>query len=190
MQITRKQELALWLSGLIGFAFPFKFAYDIYHNVFVANIVTWLLVLILDVVGLLIAVKEGNKRPYLQLGWAIAAVCIMLAILVRQSTFAIGWVEIASSLLCLLAVILWRTAGQHAAILGFTFQTLAVYVSFIPQAVNYWIKPEPSTWYLWFFTAIGCALAIYASPKKDMRHTFIPWGAFILNVAIMMLVLR
>lgn len=178
-----------WISFILGLV-PLKFAYDIYEKLFIPNMVTWFLILILDVVGLWIVYKEGNKRPLIQIAWVVAAAIIMFAILIRQSIWQIGIIEIVSAIACIVAVILWKTTANHHAVkLALIFQTIAVYISFIPQAINYWDKPEPGTWYLWFWSAIGCALAIYSSPKHNMVSTFIPWAALVLNILVLWLVL-
>ena len=189
MNAQKLRQSALWLSGPIGFIFPAMFAWDIYAKNFTQpqNVATWGMVLFMDVLGLILVLKAGNKRPILQIGWCAAAVCIMLAIIVNESRWHWGWVESISILLCGISVWLWQTRDDPKNALW--FYMAAMYVSFAPQAYNYWYKPQPETLYLWTWSIVGCVLAIAGSKKRDFANTFVPWGAAILNVLITILVL-
>lgn len=187
--VTHK-EFALLASGVIGFMVPALFALDIYTTNTQANLATWIMILIMDVSGLWIACVEGNKRPFLQIGWVGAASLILFAILMKENAWNWGSVETSSFILCALALLLWRALGKKGVLLGLFLQSVAVYVSFIPQAIDYWKKPDPSTWYLWFWTIVGCVCAIYAAEKRDAPHTFIPWACIVLNTAIFILIMR
>ena len=195
------KSFALFLSFAIGFIFPALFAWDIFQNNLQQkpNVPTWLMVLLLDVTGLVIAYVEGNKKPYLQLGWVLAAVLIVVAIFLRQGIWEITITEIASFVICIIAITLWLIAKNKktifgydikdkAALIGMTFQSVAIYVSFTPQAMDYWKTPDPSTWYLWFSSIVGCLLAVYGAKQRDIAHTFIPWACALLNAVILVLV--
>lgn len=185
------KEAALWGSCVVGFLIPARYAWDVYTQPSIhPNVATWLMILFMDMLGLWMAYAEGNKKPYMQLAWVGGASLITIAILKREGSWDWGIVETVSLGLCFLAISLWKILGKRGVLLGLTLQSTAVYVSFLPQAMYYWARPEPTTWYLWVGSALGCFLAIYGSQKKDAAHTFIPWASIVLNFGILALVLR
>ena len=175
------------LSGIIGFLIPALFALDIYVHHLSLNFATWLMVLILDVLGVVLAYKAGNKRPYLQIGWLVAAICIVIAIFTNGSVWNWGWIETACFALSLISVVLWLTKSAEV---GTWFYLAAMYISFAPQAVNYWHEPQLSTWYVWGGSALACVLAIIAAEKRDVGHILTPAAAALMNLSILVLLFR
>lgn len=192
------RKVALWLSGPLGFAVPAYFAFDIWQGNIKGdpNLASWLMVLILDATSLWIVIANGNKKPYTQVGWTCAAVLIVSAILSRNHAWNWGVVEYWSFGLCFSAIFFWQVIsngfGQRNAgmIAGFVLQTAAIYISFVPQVMDYWERPDPTTWYVWFLSVLGCLIGIYGAEKRDMPNTFILWACGVLNLAVWLLVIR
>lgn len=181
-----KKELCLWISAGLGLFPPAYFAWEIYLAQAVPNAPTWLMVFLLDLTGLWVAYTEGNKRPYLQAAWLIGSIIILAAVLSQPNIWRWGPIEVSSSIVCTLAVILWRMLEKtYAAIVGLALQSIAVYISFLPQIYDYWKAPEPGTWYLWLGSALASVAAIYGAKKHDAAHTFIPYAALGLNLFIL-----
>jgi len=163
----------LWASGLIGLIVPSLFAVEIYTDNLSANLATWVMVLILDGLGLLLVIKAGNKKPFMQIGWATAATLIVLSIIVSDSSWDWGWVETSSVICCTIAIWLWQTKSAQ---LGLWPYMLALFISFGPQ-VDDVTQPQPETWWLWTWTIVGCVCAInYRCPKERLRQHFCTLG--------------
>lgn len=183
-----KKSLLLLLSGILGFLVAVGFAVDIaMQRVGPQNIATWSMVLALDFIGVVLAFRAGNRKPWLQVGWAMAATLIVAAILFRQHVWEWGWIETASALAFLLALCLW---WWKSAAHGLGAYMLAMYISCIPQGIDYWNTPQPETAYVWLGSAFASFLAVAGAPKHDYAHVFVPWAAIILNVGFTILVLR
>lgn len=187
MNAVTLRQMALVVSGLIGFFVPALFALDIYKNHLSQNVATWGMVLAIDFLGLLLAYKAGNKRPLLQAGWCVASVLILLAILSNDGLWHWGWVETISVACGITSIWLWQAKGAE---FGMWPYMLALYISFVPQGVDFWKQPQPETLWLWGWSIVGCIFAIIGAEKRDFANTFIPWGAAILNVGISIIVLR
>lgn len=181
------KRLALFVSGGIGLVIPSIFAWDIYAHNLKVSIATWGMVLLLDLLGLVLAYKAGNERPYIQWGWLIAAILIVLAIMLNERTLDWGWVETSALVCCVIAIWLWLT---RSAKWGLWFYMVAAYISLVPQVIEYWHAPQPESLYLWLGTVVGCGLAIVGAEKRDFGNTFVAYGAGILNLFIAVLVLR
>jgi hypothetical protein len=192
------KEFVGFAAGVFGFIVPAVFAVDIYNGAIKnANTATWLMIWVMDITGLWIVVAEGNRKPWLQIGWVFAATSIMTAILIRGGSWKWGNTEFLSLGLCLLAVALWQILKngfgkkKEAVIIGLIFQTLATYISVVPQAIDYWKVPAPETWYLWFFSIVSSLMAVYAAEdRRNPVQVFIPWACAALNVSIWILVIR
>jgi hypothetical protein len=181
--VTRK-ESAVLLSGLLGFIIPTYFAWTVYQQGIPQNIATWGMTLVLDVLGLILAYRAGNRRPYLQFGWFFAACCIVLAVLLGESPWHWTWVETSALALAGIAVVVWLTSSAKRALWAYM---AAAYISVVPLMVDYWQVPQPSTLWLWLWTIGTCLLAIYGAEKRDFANTFVPWGAIVLNGIIAVL---
>lgn len=171
----------LLLSGMLAFIVPTYFAWTLYVNHIPQNVATWGMVLVLDGLGLILAFTGGNKKPFLQLGWALAAVCIFTAVLLNDQPTMWGWTETSSVILCSVAIVLWVTRSALEAQWAYI---AAMYISFTPLMVTYWSVPEPETLWLWLLTIVACLLAILGAEKRDFANTFIPWAAIGLNAII------
>jgi hypothetical protein len=172
------------LSGILAFLIPTYFAWTVYQQNTPLNIATWLMVLLLDGLGLFLSIKDGNKRPYIQIGWTMAALCIVLAITVNNNPWHWGTMETVSLMLCMIAIVLWRTLSARTALWAYMG---AFYISFFPQIVDYWYSPQPDTLWLWLWTVGTCALAIIGAEKRNFTNTFVPWGGLALNGLIAVL---
>lgn len=172
------------LSGVLGFAVPAWFAWTIYVNNVPQNVATWGMILVLDGLGLVLAFKGGNDKPFLQIGWTLAAMFIFTAILLNGQPLVWGWTETISVVLCAVAIALWITKGALAAQWAYM---AAMYLSLVPLASDYWTSPQPDTLWLWLWTIIGCLLAILGAEKRNFATTFVPIGAIGVNAIIAVL---
>lgn len=144
------------------------------------------MILFLDFLGLILAYRDGNEKPYLQLGWASAATCVVLAIVLGDSSWHWEIMESVSLFLCIVAVVTWLLASSRKALCAYVF---AMYVSFAPQAIDYYKQPQAETWWLWAGTIVACILAIHGAPRRDFANTFVPFAAVLLNSIILLLCL-
>lgn len=180
----KSKERALRMSGVLGFVVPTYFAWTLFKTHVPQNIATWGMVFILDFLGLVLAYKDGNEKPYLQLGWAVASVCILVAVVLSGNPIGWGRTETISVILCSIAIVLWITESARAALWAYM---AAMYASFFPLMTDYWHEPQPDTLWLWLWTIIGCLLAVLGAEERDFAHIFVPWAALSLNVIITIL---
>jgi hypothetical protein len=183
---TYKNRLAL-ASGLLGFGIPTLFAWTLYTKHIPQNIATWGMVFVLDLLGVVLAYRDGNKKPFLQIGWVFAALCILAAVAFSGNPINWGRVETTSVILCVFAIVLWMIKSARAGLWAYM---AAMYISFFPLMKDYWYKPEPSTLWLWLGTIVGCVLAILGAKKQDFTHTFVPWSVIVLEVIMTVLCVR
>ena len=142
------------------------------------------MVFVLDLLGLILAFKDGNKKPFMQLGWALAAFCILLAVILNHNQITWGWTEISSVFLGVVAIALWLMWSAEKALWAYM---VAMYLSFVPQAVDYWKEPQPDTLWLWLMSIATCLFAVLGAEKYNFANLFVPVAAAILNVAITIL---
>ena len=127
---------------------------------------------------------DGNKKPYLQIGWVFANVAIVSAIIVQENIMNWGWVESVSVLLCALAIFLWITQSARIALVA---PIVAMWIASVPLFADYLSKPQPETLWFWLSTIVACALSVAGAPKNDIAHTGMAWSALVMNGAIALL---
>ncbi len=176
--MTRAKTLANSVSGVLGFIAPTYFAWTVYRDSIPQNVATWSMIMLLDCLGLTLVYKSGNTRPFMQIGWFAASLCVLTAIFAGGSPWHWGRVETLSLVLCLVAVCLWLALNAKVALIAYL---VAFMVSGVPMIVDYWHEPQPSTTWLWLVTVFTCALSAYAAEERDIPHLAVPVCAILLN---------
>ncbi len=166
------------LSGGLSFLLSIYFAWFVFSRNIPQNVASWSMLLVLDVIGLWAAIKSGNKRPHLQIGWTASALCILIAILNTSHPAHWGHNETIALVLCGVTIFLWLTTSPKVALVMYV---LAVYISFLPLAIDYWNIPQRETLWLWVSSIWIGLLAVYGAPRYDFTHTFVPWTSVLLN---------
>jgi hypothetical protein len=172
------------VSGVLGFIIPTYFAWTIFKLNLPQNVASWGLVFFLDLLGLVLAWKAGNRKPFIQVGWTVASICILVAIFFSNYEISWGKVETISVLLSLIAIYLWLTKSAGVAMYAYI---VAMYTSFVPVMTDYWNVPQPQTGWLWMWTIITCIMSIWAAEKRNWANTAIQWAAIGLNGIILIL---
>lgn len=181
------RSISLSMSGVLGFLATTVFAWTLYTWSIPQNIASWLMVLSLEIVGLASVYKDGNKQPYLQIGWTLAALSVVLAILFGNNSWQWGQMESMSLLFCGIALVVYFAVSARVAICVYM---IAMYVSLAPLMVDYWYEPQINTLWFWFANITACAFAIYGAPKRDFANTFIPWASILQNAFIVILCIK
>jgi hypothetical protein len=165
-------------SGVLSFIVSVYFAWFVFSRNIPQNVASWSMLLVLDVIGLWVAIKSGNNRPYLQIGWTTSALCILVAVLNTSHPVYWGNSETVALVLCSVTIFLWLTTSPKIALIMYV---LAVYISFLPLAIDYWNIPQRETLWLWVSSVWIGLLAVYGAPRYDFTHTFVPWTSVLLN---------
>ena len=158
-----------------------------------ANLATWSIVLVLDVVGLYLTYATGNHEPYIQIGWCIAALLIVVAAFVRKGDWQWTSIDTAVLIICAGSVAVWLTSeAVFASLLGYL---IAAFLSALPQAHDYVRHPDmarKSAW-VWQVSAIAIIfplVAKYVEGKSGIEHTLVYWALIGLNVIMSGLCMR
>lgn len=176
----------LLVSGALGFIVPTYYGWTLYENHSPQNVATWGMVFVLDMLGLILVLKDGNQKPFLQIGWALASICILSAVLLNGSPLGWGRTETISVIIASIAIAIWLTWSAEKALWAYM---VAMYVSFYPLMADYWDTPQPDTLWLWLMTVVSCLLAILGAEKYNFANLFVPIAAIILNIIIAVLCL-
>ena len=178
------------LCGIIGGIIPavtvIAFALHLLMKEIPLNVVSWILWTILDVVLVITAIAAGNKRPWLPLGYTFGAALVTI-ILWNRGLWEFGFAEGISILGVVTALVVWCFVSARGAII---IASIAKIIAALPQAYDFWITPNPSTWWLWSFVAVGCFLSIIGARSWTIEDRFFPVASGLFNLSMVILVLR
>ncbi|NQV88308.1 MAG: hypothetical protein HQ402_01990 [Parcubacteria group bacterium] len=178
------------LCGIVGAIIPavtiIAFALHLLMKEIQLNVVSWILWTILDIVLVITAIAAGNKRPWLPIGYTFGAAFVTI-ILWSRGLWEFGFAEGISVLGVVAALVVWRFVGAKGAIIT---ASIAMTIAALPQAYDFWITPNPSTWWLWAFVAIGCFLSIVGARSWTIEDRFFPVASGLFNLSMTILVLR
>ena len=158
-----------------------------------ANLATWSIVLVLDVVGLYLAYATGNHEPYIQLGWCIAAVIIVIAAWVQKGDWVWTQNETVVLIVCTTSVFVWL--ASEAVLISLIGYLVAAYLSAWPQARDYLRHPKvarKSAW-VWQVSIVAILLPLTAKlveSKYGIGDTLIYWALIGLNLIMSILCMR
>ncbi len=130
-----------------------------------ANLATWTIVLVLDFAGLYLAYATGNDEPYIQLGWCVAAILIVLAAWLRKGDWLWTRTETIVLVICAVSVGVWLTS--EAVALSLIGYLLAVFLSAVPQARDYLRHPDVARKSAWVWQQ-SCS---HSRPSWSKRST-------------------
>ena len=159
-------SLGLNVAGaVIGSAAASLYGVRIWMGKEQANLATWFTVFILDFVSLYLADGTGKNKPYIEIGWCVAATIIVLGLL---ATFAKKgkWVwsktETVVLLVSFASVLVWL--GSKEVIISLLGLATAFVISAIPQAKDYLKNPvvaRKSAW-VWQVSIVAILFSIAA----------------------------
>ena len=160
-------KLKTWsnnVSGVLGFLVPFSFGVWLLQqsDSKSMNVTTWILWTIMDGVLVALSIRAGNKKPYLFIGWTLAALLVTTGMILKGASWQIGFVEIVSFIGVIIATYFWVTNKSER---GLYASAIAMFIAGVPQIVTFWTSPAIDTWWLWAGTALACTFSILASPR-------------------------
>lgn len=156
-----------WLniaSGITGFSVTFIFGIWLLwqpdsQNL---NVTSWVLWTLMDSVLVALAIRGGNKRPFLFIGWTVAAALVSVSALINGATWKLGFAEWVSIAGVAVAICFWLKNNSGY---GLYACAIALFLAGVPQISDFWDVPATGTWWLWVGTAIACTLSILGSAK-------------------------
>lgn len=190
------KELAFWLNifgAVLGSLAAGLYGIRVWLGKEKANLATWSIVILLDVVGLYLTYVTGNDEPYIQLGWCFAATLIVIAAWVRKGDWLWTRTETVVLVLCIVSVAVWLTS--EAVLVSLIGYLTAAYLSVLPQAKDYLRHPEvarKSAW-VWQVSIIAILFPLVAKlveQKYGVGHTLIYCALIVLNLFMATLCMR
>ena len=190
------KELAFALNvfgAVLGSLAACLYALRVWQKKERANLATWSIVLVLDMAGLYLAYATGNKEPYIQAGWCIAALLIVIATWKCKGDWQ--WTKTESMVLaiCVLSVIVClMSQSVLISLLGYL---TAAFLSVWPQAKDYLRHPDvarKSVW-VWQVSIVAILFPLIAKlveGKYGVEHTLIYYALIGLNLIMAALCMR
>lgn len=154
-----------------------------------ANLATWGIIYVLDVVGLHLAIETGNDDPLIQFGWCIAAVIILAAAIRRRGNWTWSSTETYVLIACSLSVAVWLLSHKSAVFLSLLCFSAAVVLSAIPQARDYMRHPDiarASAW-VWQVGTVSVTFTLTAKVVQGLygvEHTLVYAVILAMNICM------
>lgn len=177
------------VSGIVGFSVTMSFGIWLLHqtNSQEINFASWAMWTLLDCIALALAWKASTERPYMLIGWTAAAVIVTTSILWKGAMWQLGFAEVVSMIAVVLATHLWWTNKWG---MGLIACAIAMFVAGIPQVVNFWNAPAPSTWWLWAGTAVSGILSILGSEDKKGLQNAPAYSSIMYQTLVLLVLFR
>ncbi len=189
-------ELGLTLNiagAVIGCTTATLYAFRVWQGKEMANLATWAIVWVLDIVGLYLAYATGNDKPYIQIGWVFAASLILYAAWKSKGDWLWGKTDSLVLTLCALSVGFWITSGS--VVVSLAGYICAAWLSAWPQAKDYINNPaaaRASAW-VWQVSIIAMILTLaskFVTNEVGPEHTLLYSALMLMNIVMSVLCMR
>lgn len=188
------------VSGIVGFGVTLGFGIWLLAqpNSQSLNVASWVMWTLLDGVIVMLAIRAEKEKlkknpsaefkpPYLFIGWTVAATLVTIGMLWNGAVWQIGFAEIVSMIVVMVATYLWWTNKWG---MGLIACAIAMFVAGIPQVVSFWSAPAPSTWWLWAGTVVACALSLAGSEKLKSLSNAPTYSSVAFQVLVLSVLFR
>ncbi len=177
------------IAGILVSIVATAYAFQIHRHHLHVNIATWGMILLIDILGLILALSSGNSEPYIHLAWVGTDVFICFAILSLRSNWFWSKIETASLIFFALALIGWVVFSSTLAIICYL---IACFFTLLPQAIQYWKDKRvarKSAW-IWVMNSAALVMTILSLGAITPEYTFVTLGLLFLNLGMVMIALR
>lgn len=122
---------------------------------------------LMDGILVVLSIRAGNKKPYLFIGWTLAALLVTTGMFINGAIWQFGFVEMISIGVAILSVYFWITDKSED---GLWACAIGMFVAGVPQIFSFWDVPAINTWWLWAGSGSACVLSILGSAKWKSAH--------------------
>jgi uncharacterized membrane protein len=181
------------IGAIIGCGSAIVYGVRIWLGKEKANLATWTIILTLDGVGLYLAFATGNDEAYIQIGWCLAALMIVIGAWKQKGDWVWTENETQTLILCIASVVVWlMSEAVTFSLLGYIAATA---FSVWPQAKDYirdQVMARKSAW-IWQVSIIAIVFPIAAKllqGKYGAEHLLLYGWFLVLNVCMAALCMR
>lgn len=181
--------LLAYAAGILVAVSATAYALQVYRAHLHANMATWLMVVIIDAFGLVLALTSGNKNPMIHTVWVVTDILICLAILRNTAHWHWRHIESLSLGACLISLTLWVTTESSLSLYAYL---MACGFTLLPQAIQYWTNrtlARKSAW-LWVINSIALVMTILSVEPLTLEYSIVSLGLLTLNLLMVLIALR
>jgi hypothetical protein len=186
---TVSDKILSYSAGVLVACASTAYAVQIYRARLHANIATWFMVVLIDSLGLMLALETGNSNPTIHIAWVATDVLICLAILRNTAHWHWGRVETLSLTLCVLLLPVWVSTESSLSLYGYL---VACGCTLFPQATQYWKNrtlARKSAW-LWIINSIALVMTILSVQNLTPEYGVVSLGLLVLNLSMVLIALK
>lgn len=147
------------------------------------------MILLIDILGLILALSSGNTEPYIHFAWVATDMFICFSILSLHANWYWSRVETISLLFFSAAVIWWIYFSSTIAILGYLS---ACFFTLLPQAIQYWKDKRvarKSAW-IWIINSVALVMTILSLGTITPEYSLVSLGLLVLNLSMVLIAVR
>jgi hypothetical protein len=176
-------------AGILVAVSATAYAFQVYRAHLHANMATWLMVVLIDGFGLVLALATGNSSPSIHIVWVVTDILICIAILRNTAHWHWKHIETFSLIACISSLTLWVTTDSSLSLYAYL---IACGFTLLPQAIQYWKNrtlARKSAW-LWIVNSVALVMTILSVQTLTPEYTIVSLGLLVLNLAMVLIALR
>jgi len=164
------------------------YAYQVYHAHLKTNIATWIMFLVIDCTGLILATATGNNNPSIHIAWVCTDILICLAAFKNRANLHWSTLESVSVIVCLSSLTLWLSTHASWSLFGYL---VACSFTVLPQAHEYWknrVLARKSAW-IWIVNAVALVMTVLSVQPLTPEYSIVSLGLLTLNLVMVCIAL-
>ncbi len=187
--LSMSSKALSYTAGILVAISATAYAFQVYRAHLHANMATWLMVVLIDGFGLVLALATGNSNPAIHIVWVVTDVLICFAILRNTAHWHWKLIETLSLVACITSLTLWVTTDSAFSLYAYL---IACAFTLLPQAIQYWKNrtlARKSAW-LWIVNSIALVMTILSVQSLTPEYSIVSLGLLVLNLAMVLIALR
>jgi hypothetical protein len=187
--ITYERIYLSYIAGTLVSGVAIAYAIQIYRIHLHVSIATWGMMLLIDMLGLMLALKSGNAHPSIHTARVITDVLICIAILAIKVNWRWTRLETFSFIVFATSVWWWLTLESLWSVFGYL---VACAFTILPQAYQSWKDrrlARKSAW-IWIVNSVALVMTMLSLHTISFEYSVVTLGLLTLNLAMVLIALR
>ncbi len=178
-----------YTAGILVSIVATAYAIQIYKERLHVNIATWMMIVLIDVLGLVLAYSSGNAQPSIHIAWLVTDTLILGTALIMRANWHWRYIETISLVMFVTSLAWWHFVDSVWSILGYL---VACFFTLLPQAIQYWHhRPlaKKSAW-IWIMNSIAIVMTLLSLQDISFEYSVAALGLLVMSLAMVMIALR
>jgi hypothetical protein len=188
-QLDIERVYLSYTAGILVSIVATAYAIQIYKEHLHVNIATWMMIVLIDILGLVLAFSTGNAQPSIHIAWLVTDTLILVTAVSMRANWHWRYIETICLILFVTSLAWWHFDDSVWSIVGYL---VACFFTLLPQAIQYWHDrrlAKKSAW-IWIMNSIAIVMTLLSLHEISFEYSVAALGLLVMCLAMVMIALK